>query len=48
MQPLQSQLEAIQKLQPPHYSKGIQKVCRDGQFSKYVLSRITEIIKTNI
>ena len=48
MQPLRSQLEAIQKLQPPHYSKGMQKLCGDGQFSKYVLPRITEIIKTNI
>ena len=25
-----------------HYSKGMQKLCGDGQFSKYVLPRITE------
>ena len=29
----------------PHYSKGMQKFCGDGQFPKYVLSRVTEIIK---
>ena len=32
----------------PHYSKGMQKLCGDGKFSKYVLPRIAEIIKTNI
>ena len=32
----------------PHYSKGILKLHGDGQFSKYVLSRIIKIIKANI
>ena len=32
----------------PHYRKGMQKFYSDGQFSKYVLSGITEIIKANI
>ena len=48
VQPLRSRLEAIQKLQSPNYSERMQKLCRDGQFFKYVLPKATEIIKTNI
>ena len=44
MQPLKSRLETATTI----HSKRMQKLCEDGQFSKYVLSRITEIIKTNI
>ena len=48
VQHLRGRLEATQKLQPPHYSKGMQKFCGDGQFPKHGLSRVTEIIKANI
>ena len=32
----------------PQYSEGMQELHGDGQFSKYFLSRTTEMIKTNI
>ena len=50
VQPLKSQLEAIQKLQPPTTVKGCRNIeaLGDGQFSKYVLPRIAEIIKAKI
>ena len=48
VKPLRSRLEAIQKLQPPHYSESLQRFCREGQFPKHVLPRVTKIIKTNI
>ena len=49
IQPLRSQLGLyINCNPPPHYSKGMQKFCGDGKFSKYVLPKIAEIIKTNI
>ena len=46
IKPLQSRLEAIQKLQSPHYSKRIQKLSGNGEFSEYVLHRTTKIIET--
>ena len=48
VKPLRDRLEAIQKLHPPTTVKGMQKLCRNGEFSKYVLPRITKTIKTNI
>ena len=47
MQSLKNRLEVIQKPQPPHYSKVMQKFCGGGQFPKHVLSRVTENIKAN-
>ena len=47
VQPL-SRLEAIQKLQPSQNSKRMQKFCRHGEFSEYVLPRTIEIAKTYI
>ena len=44
--PLRNRLEAIQMLHP-HYSKGMQKFCRKGEFPDYILSRITKIIKVH-
>ena len=46
IKPLRSRLEAIQKLQSPHYSKRMQKFHGNDAFSEYVLLRITKIIKT--
>ena len=43
--PLRSILEVIQKLQPPQNSKKMQKFCRHGEFSGYVLSRTTETVR---
>ena len=48
VKPLRNRLEAIQKLQPPYYSKGMQTFHRNGDFPEYVLSRITKIIKAHI
>ena len=48
LNPLRRRLEAIQKQQPPHYSKGIQKLHGNGEFSEYVLARTTKIIETHI
>ena len=48
VQPLRNRLEAIQKLQPPNHGERLQKLCRNGEFSKHVLSRFAEIVKTNI
>ena len=48
VQPLRNRLKVIQKLQPPKNSKGMQKFCRYGEFSEYVLSRTTETVKTYI
>ena len=46
---LRNRLEAIQKLQPPTTVKGcMQKLCRNGEFSKYILPRTTNIIETHI
>ena len=48
VKPLRSRLKAIQKLQPPHYSKRVQTFCRNGVFLEYILSRTTKIIKAHI
>ena len=48
VKPLRNRLEAIQRLQPLHYSERMQKLCVNGEFPEYVLSRITKIIKTHI
>ena len=48
IKPLRNRLEVIQKLKHPHYSKGMQKFHRNGEFPEYVLSRITKIIKAHI
>ena len=47
VKPLQSRLDAIQKLKPPMIVKGC-KVLWNGKFLECILSRITEVIKTNI
>ena len=47
VKPLRSRFEAIQKLTLRH-SKRLQKLCRDGQLCKYILSRITKVAKTHI
>ena len=41
-----NRLEAIQKLHPPTPHKRMQKLQWNGEFSKYVLSRITKVVKT--
>ena len=41
VKPLRSRLE-------PDYSKRRQKLCRNGEFSEYILPRTTKIIKTHI
>ena len=46
IQPLRSRLEAIKKLQPPTTVTGCRSFVGDGQFSKHILPRATEIIKT--
>ena len=48
VKPLRSRLEAIQKTKAPCHSKRLQKLCRDGQLCKHVLSRITKVAKTHI
>ena len=48
VKPLRIRLEAIQKFTATHNSQGMWKLCRNGKFSKYVLSRITKIIESNI
>ena len=48
IKPLRNSLEAIQRLQPPHCSKRMEKFCGNGEFPEYVLSRMTKIIKTHI
>ena len=48
VQPLRNRLEVMQRLQPPTTAKGCRSFARDGEFSQYVLSRIAEIVKTNI
>ena len=48
VQPLGSRLEAIQKTTTPQNSKRMQKFCRYGEFSEYVLSRTTETVETYI
>ena len=48
IKPLRSRLEAIQKLQLPHYSKGMQKLCGNSKFPEHVLPRTEKIIKTHI
>ena len=47
VKPLMNRIEAAQ-VTTTYYSKGMQKLCGNGEFSKYVLSRITKIVKTNI
>ena len=41
MKPLRNRLEAIQKLQPPKTPKRCRSLCRCGEFSQYVLPRVT-------
>ena len=48
VKPLRSRLEAIKRLQPPTTIKGYRSFAGIGQFPKYVLSRVKEVIKTNI
>ena len=48
MKPLRSRLEAIQKLQPPKSTLGMQKFCRCSKFSQYVLPRVANATKTHI
>ena len=36
------------KTTTPNHSERMQKFCRDGKFSEYVLSRTTEIVKAYI
>ena len=48
LQPLRSRLRGNTKAAIPHYSKGMQMFCGNGQFPMYDLSRVTEIIKANI
>ena len=48
VQPLRSRLEVIQKTTAAQNSKRMQKFCRYGEFSEYVLPRTTETIKAYI
>ena len=48
VKPLRNRLEAIQKLQPPNYSKRMQKFCGNGKSPECVLSRTTKNIQTHI
>ena len=48
VKPLRSRLEVIQKLKPPHESKGLQKLCRGSKFCKHIFPRAIEIVKTHI
>ena len=48
VKPIRCRLEAIQKLELPHHSKGMQKLCGNGKFPEYVLPRTAKIIKTYI
>ena len=48
VKPLRSSLEAIKKLKPPMTVKGCRSFAGMVNFLSSVLSRIAEIIKTNI
>ena len=48
IKPLRNSLEAIQKLPPPTTVKGCRSFMGMVNFFKYVLSRITKMVKTNI
>ena len=48
VKPLKKQVGSYSKSKAPCYSKRLQKLCWDGQFCKYVLSRITKAAKTHI
>ena len=48
VKPLQSRLEAIQKLKTPYKSKGLPKLCRCSKFCEHILPRIAETIKGHI
>ena len=45
---LEEQVRGYTKTTNPNYSERLQELCRNGKFLKHVLSRFTEIIKTNI
>ena len=48
VQPLRKQVGCATKTTTPNHGKMFEKFCRDGEFSKHVLSRIAEIVKTNM
>ena len=45
IKPLRNRLEAIQKLQAPHHSKGMQKFCRNGNFLSMFCPELQKLLK---